>query len=137
MKKILIGLFTAFSLFASLGASAADHKPQITFDQLENMFAKMRAGLGDKVDGELLWGYFFTDTDASKLQPVADFLSQEGYRVVSIYQSQNKDEYFLHVEKVEHHTAESLNQRNTEFYKLADKYNLNSYDGMDVGPVGK
>jgi hypothetical protein len=34
-----------------------------------------------------------------------------------------------------HHTAESLNKRNHEFYELADKFHLESYDGMDVGPT--
>jgi len=30
-----------------------------------------------------------------------------------------------------------LHARNAEFYQLAEKFELESYDGMDVGPVGK
>jgi hypothetical protein len=102
------------------------------------MFADMRTKTGYKkwnVDGDLLWGYFFTDPDRRKLQPVADFLTRNGYRFVNIYPTDDKKTFFLHVERVEHHTPESLNQRNLEFYKLAEEFHLESYDGMDVGPI--
>jgi hypothetical protein len=55
-----------------------------------------------------------------------------------IAQPADEDEeevYFLHVEKVEHHTPESLHRRNAEFDALAQRFELGSYDGMDVGPV--
>src|SRR5262245_44562354 len=42
---------------------------------------------------------------------------------------------FLHVEKTETHSPESLNARNMEFYEFAYKHSLDSYDGMDVGPI--
>jgi hypothetical protein len=41
----------------------------------------------------------------------------------------------LHVEKVETHTVDSLDARNGELDALASKHDLQSYDGMDVGPV--
>jgi hypothetical protein len=87
------------------------------------------------VEGKLLWGYFFTDPDPRKLQPVADHLTKLGYHFVSIYPTDDKTTFLLHVEKIEHHTPESLNERNVEFDKLAEQFHLESYDGMDVGPV--
>lgn len=110
----------------------------ITLEQLNQMFADMRANPGYKkwdVDGNLLWGYFFTDPNPQKLQPVADYLTGNGYHFVNIYQTDDKKTFFLHVEKIEHHTPESLNERNLEFYKLVAKYHIESYDGMDVGPA--
>jgi hypothetical protein len=35
----------------------------------------------------------------------------------------------------ERHTPETLDERNQEFYRLASRFNLDSYDGMDVGPI--
>ncbi len=139
MTKIFRNLVIAFSLLIVVegGALAAGGKV-ITLDQLNEMFAHMKTDAGYKkwnVDGDLLWGYFFTDPDAQKLQPVADYLVKNGYRFVSIYPTDDKKTFFLHVERVEHHTPESLNRRNQEFYKLADKCHLESYDGMDVGPA--
>jgi hypothetical protein len=135
-------LSTAFAVMLALcgvgSGSVAYGGAVITLERLNQMFADMRTHTGYKkwnVDGDLLWGYFFTDPDASKLQPVADYLVKAGYRFVNIYPTDDKKRFFLHVERAEHHTPESLFKRNLEFYKLATEYHLESYDGMDVGPV--
>lgn len=107
----------------------------IQLEQLEQMFANMRSEAKWDVDGQLLWGYFFTDQNPEKLKPVKDELIKNGYHFVDIYPTDDKSTFFLHVEKIEHHTPQSLYQRNLKLYKLADKYQIESYDGMDVGPV--
>lgn len=133
--------FAMLLLIATAGSSVlAKERTVISLDQLKEMFADMRAKPSYKkwnVDGPLLWGYFFTDPDSKELRPVADYLSSNGYRFVAIYPTEDKSTFFLHMEKVEQHTPESLNQRNQEFYKLASRFKLESYDGMDVGPVEK
>jgi hypothetical protein len=83
----------------------------------------------------MLWGYFFTDPDPKKLEPIAKQLSHSGYRVVSIYPTDDESTHFLHVERVEHHTPRTLDARNQEFYALAVKFGITTYDGMDVGPT--
>jgi len=35
----------------------------------------------------------------------------------------------------EQHTVDGLNARNQELYRFAKEFKLESYDGMDVGPV--
>ena len=45
--------------------------------------------------------------------------------------------YWLHVEKIETHTPMSLDGRNDELYKLAHEFGIDTYDGMDIGPVEK
>jgi Regulator of ribonuclease activity B len=107
----------------------------ITIAKLESMFKNMRSNTKWNVDGELLWGYFFNDPDPKKLQPVADELTAAGYTFVDIHQAKDGPIYFLHVEKVETHTLQSLNLRNQEFYRLAERRCIASYDGMDVGPA--
>lgn len=139
MKKLFVNLAVLLLAIINPGATAtADGKAVISIDQLREMFADMRTGPGYKkwnVDGPLLWGYFFTDQDENRLKPLADYLVGNGYRFVSIYPTEDKSIFFLHVEKVEHHTPESLDKRNREFYKLAEQFHLESYDGMDVGLV--
>ena len=105
----------------------------ITLGQLEELFDRMGEELD--VDDELLWGYFFTDRDKKKLAPVRDELVRRGYREVALYRTDDGKTYFLHVEKVEKHTPASLHERNQQFYALADRLGIESYDGMDVGPI--
>jgi len=110
---------------------------KITLQNLEDMFANMRAKTKWDVDGEMLWGYFFTDPDPKKLEPVAEHLSRDGYRVVSIYETDDKSTHFLHIERVEKHTPQTLHSCNADLGRLASKFALECYDGMDVGPVLK
>lgn len=103
--------------------------------RLDEMFAQIRSNTDWDVDAEMLWGYFFTNEDRKALQTVADLLAVDGYRIVEIRPDEQNDYFWLHVEKVETHSSETLHERNQTFYRLADKYGLRSYDGMDVGPV--
>jgi hypothetical protein len=104
-------------------------------DKLDEMFALMREEAPFDVDGELLWGYFFTDADKKKLRPLLDELLASGYQEVGLYRTDDRQTYFLHVERVEKHTPISLDARNHELQQLAERHGIESYDGMDVGPV--
>jgi Regulator of ribonuclease activity B len=102
---------------------------------LEDMFANMRAQTRWDIDGELLWGYFFTDPNTRKLEQLSEHLTAHGYRLVLIYPTDDRSTHILHVERVEKHTPQTLFTRNGEFERLAGEFNLQSYDGMDVGPA--
>lgn len=120
----------------TIGSTAfARGAKKITLSQLQTMFDNMRAKTKWNVEGPLLWGYFFVDPSEEKLKRVATDLVASGYRMVEIEKSGQQFNYRLHVEKVEEHTPMSLYLRNGEFYTLAEKYGLASYDGMDVGPT--
>jgi hypothetical protein len=121
----------------AVGKSTAAADRPINLQQLQSMFAEIRAKTKWNVDGPLLWGYFFVDQEAAKLQPIASTLDQRGYRVDGIRPSRDSRSFVLHVEKVEHHTPETLDRRNQEFYELAEAHKIRSYDGMDVGPPTK
>ncbi|MRW88703.1 ribonuclease E inhibitor RraB [Duganella sp. FT80W] len=96
------------------------------------MFSNMRKNAPWKVDGPLLWGYFFDGQDRKKLEQLAAELNGKGYGTVGINAQQDK--LVLHVEKVETHTPASLDDRDQEFYAVAERYGV-FYDGMDVGPA--
>ena len=130
---IIQSLALVVTLPALLAIAQAQRR--IPLAQLEAMFANMRAKTKWNVDGALLWGYFFLDTSAEKLKQAAVELEKLGYRIVNIEKASGKQGFRLHTEKVETHTPASLNARNGEFYSLAEKYSLASYDGMDVGPA--
>ncbi len=110
-------------------------KEKMTLEQMKDMFANMRAETKWNVDGDMLWGYFFTDPNPEKLESAAKELSGRGYHFVKVYQADDMSTHWLHVERIETHTPQSLHIRNGELYKLADELGLESYDGMDVGPV--
>jgi hypothetical protein len=102
--------------------------------QLIEMFESMREQAPFDVDADLLWGYFFTGPAEPALERLGEKLVQAGYRFVEIRPDEKEPYFWLHVEKVETHSPDTLDARNHEFYQLADKYGV-TYDGMDVGPV--
>ena len=113
----------------------------ITIDTLQEMFDNIRANTDWNIDGPLLWGYFFTDRSEQKLNSLVPVLAAQAYRFVDLFAPEldegQEEYYFLHVEKEEAHSVESLYERNQHFYALADLHELDSYDGMDVGPIAK
>lgn len=111
----------------------------IAFEQLEWMFTNIANGPGWDMSRPMLWGYFFTDRSREKLESVVPRLEHDGYRYVDLFVPELDEGvepyFFLHVEKEEVHSPTSLHQRNAQLYALADQYGLDSYDGMDVGPL--
>ena len=132
-KFATLALILAFA--AACMPATAQAPKRIQLAQLEAMFASMRTSTPWNVDGPLLWGYFFYDSSRAKLEQAANELQVTGYRVVGIEQFQNDRRLRLHVERVEAHTPASLNSRNQELYALAERFGLDLYDGMDVGPA--
>ena len=113
----------------------------ISRDILQNMFDDMRARAKWDIDGLCLWGYFFTDHNRERLEQAVPHLERMGYRFVDVFGSEDEDEderlLFLHVERREVHTVDSLVERNQELYQFAEEHGLETYDGMDVGPLPK
>jgi hypothetical protein len=100
--------------------------------QLVEMFEGMRAQAPWDVDSDLLWGYFFTGDDRAALDRLSKKLVSLKYRLVELRPDDKQEGYWLHVERVETHSADSLHERNQHLYRMADEYSVN-YDGMDVG----
>lgn len=114
----------------------------IYIDQLEEMFTNIRENTDWDTSGNMLWGYFFTHSEPTKLEEAKKALISKGYTFVDIYLSDKDgpnepDMYWLHVERIETHTPQSLDQRNDELYIFAHEFGIDSYDGMDIGPVAQ
>ena len=88
----------------------------------------------------MLWGYFFTHGSPEKLKELKDFLVIKDYKYVDLYMSEKDKEnepdlWWLHVEREEVHTPKSLIEINQKHKSIAKDFNLQSYDGWDVGPI--
>jgi hypothetical protein len=134
----LRSFYIVLVILLSSTPTMAANNAVIPREEIEGMFENIRTKTPDwNIEGNMLWGYFFTDTNPTKLEPLKQHLIGQGYHFVDLYPADDNPTYFLHVEKIEHHTTESLYQRNIVFYNLAEQYLIESYDGMDVGPIGK
>jgi hypothetical protein len=111
----------------------------ITKEEMAALFADMKQNAPWDINKPLLWGYFFADPAKAKLEAAARLLTARGYQQVGIYDSKPEGDHpalwWLHVEKVEKHTVDTLHARNQEFYKFAEEHQIEAYDGMDVGPA--
>ena len=97
---------------------------------------------GWNMSEEMLYSYYFVDVSVDKLEKMGLKLEADGYDFIDIFElgdeetNKSTGEYLLHIDKVEVHTPESLAQRNVEFQKLADEYEIETYDGWEFGEVG-
>lgn len=112
----------------------------ITKKDLTELFENMEENAPWDMRDALLWGYYFADPSKEKLEAVAPVLAEQGYTVVGVALSEKEDPadadlWWLHVEKVEKHTVDSLHLRNQLLYAFAATHHIDSYDGMDVGPA--
>jgi tetratricopeptide (TPR) repeat protein len=98
---------------------------------INSIFDKMEAQ-GVATNQNLLYGYFFYDSDKSKLEQLKKDLAGEAYKFVAL---DKKDDgtYMLHVEKTEQHTRTSLFNTEQHLELLAAKHHVSSYDGFDIG----
>lgn len=109
----------------------------ITRDMVRGFF-RHNQRRGVSLDREMLWGYFFTDPDPRSLEAAYPALERAGYEFVDVLEPGEDDDnpqFWLHVEKVEQHSASSLYQRCVELYRFAEEHSLGTFDGFDVGNV--
>lgn len=94
------------------------------------------------LEGEMLYSFYFVDEDVDKLEKLGLKLEADGYDFLDIFElgdeetDESTGEYLLHIDKIETLTPETLAARNVEFQKLAEEYEIGSYDGWEFGEVG-
>ncbi len=121
----------------------------MNFKDTESQLAGIREIFADakkednwNTDEEMLYSYYFVDKDAEKLEKLGNHLHERGYDFLDIFElgdeetNESTGEYLLHIDKEETHTPESLAARNAEFQKVADEYEIETYDGWEFGEVG-
>lgn len=111
-------------------------------DGIKEIFAAAKSEDNWNLDEEMLYSYYFVDTNVDKLEKLGIFLEKEGYDFLDVFELGDEEtdkstgEYLLHIDKTEIHTPESLAARNVEFQKLADEYEIQTYDGWEFGETG-
>ena|SRR5471030_1939816 len=128
------------ALLMSLQSTPGYCQSPVSRESLVQMFADIEKDAKWDMSNDMLWGYFFTNQTRQPLEVASKELSKRGYRFVDIYLSDKDkpsepDLWWLHVERVETHSIDSLHARNQELAIFAKRLNLQSYDGMDVGPA--
>ncbi|WP_316753744.1 ribonuclease E inhibitor RraB [Pedobacter gandavensis] len=125
----LLALFPVFTIFSCNNRVYTE----IPLKQVEDFYTNMKEK-GVNTDTTMLYGYFFTNETRKPLEAAAEELKKKKFQFVEIYQSDDSI-YWLHVERKEKHNSTSLYALNKDLYDLASRYNLQSYDGYDVGNV--
>jgi hypothetical protein len=142
LKFIIVLFLLSFNLSAQEKVMDNIPNKNITIEQLDEMFNNISEQGQWDLSQPLLWGYFFTDNDPNKLELVIPKFQAMDYKVVDIFLAEKEEEnepdlFYLHIEKPEIHDSKSLDKRNDTFYIFAHQNGLDSYDGMDVGPVAQ
>lgn len=100
---------------------------------INNIFDKIEVqGIDTKQN--LLYGYYFVDKSKAVLEKLQPVLAKQSYKFVSL-EKMDDGQYMLQVEKIEHHTRQSIFQREQELNQLAIAYHVGSFDGFDVGNI--
>jgi hypothetical protein len=111
-------------------------------DGIEKIFANAVEEDNWNLDEPMLYSFYFVDENVDQLEKLGIYLDEEGYDFVDIFElgdeetNESTGEYLLHIDKIELHTPRSLAERNVKFAKLAQEYELKTYDGWEFGEVG-
>lgn len=133
MRNILFTIL-GFTVFMSCSLGDKNFKSEKTrMEGINNVFSQIEKQ-GINTDQQMLYGYFFFDKNAGKLEKLKDRLIKDGFRFVRLDPTE-KGNFILHVEKVEIHSRVTLLERELQFVKLAKEYDIELYDGFDVGNV--
>lgn len=109
---------------------------------IKEIFADAKREDNWNMNEEMLYSYYFVDTDVDKLEKLGLFLEKEGCEFIDIFElgdeetNESTGEYLLHIDKVERHTPESLAARNVEFQRIANEHEIETFDGWEFGEVG-
>ncbi|HLM02216.1 MAG TPA: ribonuclease E inhibitor RraB [Pyrinomonadaceae bacterium] len=111
-------------------------------ETIREIFAQAKQEDNWNLDEPMLYSFYFVDESIENLEKLGLHLEEEGFDFVDIFElgdeetGESTGEYLLHIDKTEVHTPESLAERNVRFQKLADEYEIGTYDGWEFGEVG-
>lgn len=108
---------------------------------IEELFAEAKREDNWAADEDMLYSYYFVDTEVEKLEKLGEHLDSQGYDFIDIFElgddetEESTGEYLLHIDRVETHTPRSLAERNVEFEKLREQFGVQIYDGWEFGEL--
>ena len=108
---------------------------------IREIFAEAKQEDNWNTDEPMLYSFYFVDKSVDKLEKLGLKLEADGYDFVDIFELGDEEtekstgEYLLHIDKIEVHTPESVAQRNVDFQKLANEFEIETYDGWEFGEI--
>lgn len=126
MKKLISIFFVLLNFTNCMNAQKSEREININ-----SIFNKMELQ-GIETKKPLLYGYFFYDNNKENLEKLKDKLLKEKYSFVRL-EKVDKKNHILHIEKVEIHSRASLLKREIELDEISKNFNVETYDGWDVG----
>lgn len=106
---------------------------QTNLDSLKQVFEKMEND-GLDTSQPLKWGYFFFNKAKDNLIEAFKEIEEREYTLENIFQNEDND-WVMEISKIEVHDPESLNNRNEAMNRLAEHFEIELYDGWDVGKI--
>jgi len=122
MKIYLILLLTILLKYQCLGQC----------EGIDDIFERMELQ-GIDTSEKLLYSYFFLNNTSKELKRIATALEKDEYRTVRI--DNVEDKFLLQVEKIESHSRESLCKREKQLNEKAKLFDIDNFDGWDVGNI--
>ena len=107
----------------------------ISLNNMEAAFEKMRHEAGWDTNEKMYWGYYFLDHDNEKLERFAKTMQKEDYQIIEIRSTVNDNLYILHAEKHMEHSSQTLFEECHKLAKLANENNIEIFDGWDVANI--
>lgn len=130
MKHTILGIVILGLLTSCNINSQTKKKDMITIEKIEEMYSNMKSN-GVDITADFLYGYFFISNKKELLEKAIPDLEAMTFKFVDIYQSDDNN-WWLHVERIESHSVQTLFDLNKKLYAIADKYRI-EYDGYDLG----
>lgn len=148
--RLLCVFLPILAAFSSCGGPGSD--AEAVSSGIDDVFERVGTETDWDLSGNMIWGFYFQHHEKEPLEAFRDKLTALGYRFVSLEQKRaeaapeaakaaEKQEppapssWWLHVEKVETHSASSMKKRSEELAAMAAESGIDAYDGMDVNPT--
>jgi hypothetical protein len=130
MKNLILAALAL--LFFGCGTSGQKTaQNEISLETIQGLFNRMQSQ-GINTDTLLLYGYFFNAKHKTDLRNAVPSLKELNLRYVDIYPADSSDLWWLHMERIEKNSPQSLFDFNKKLYNIASRYHI-IYDGYDVG----
>jgi regulator of RNase E activity RraB len=129
MKHILIGILILSFLTNCNVKSQKKEQEMISLEKIEEMYSNMKAN-GIDTDADFLYEYWFISKEKKLLEKALPALEAMSFRFVSVEQAED-NQWWLNVDRIESHSAQTLFDLNTKLYAIADKYKI-EYDGFNL-----
>ena len=116
---------------------------QERIEEIREIFEEAKTEDNWNTDEDMLYSFYFVDTDPDKLEELGNELAEQDFIFVDVFQLGDEEtgdatgEYMLHIDKIGVYNPESLAEQIETFRSHTDKHGLAELDGWEFGEVGE